>query len=89
MWLQDRLDTFKADFEGRNAPPGVVEVMQQATAALGASRQAARALPSRRLHAGVFRCLTQRGRSFDWRISRARGASILAIRLSTLTIAAN
>jgi peroxiredoxin len=44
MSLQDRLDAFKADFEGRTAPPAVVQVMQRATAALIASGQAAQAL---------------------------------------------
>jgi peroxiredoxin len=44
MSLQDRLDAFKADFEGRKAPPGVVEVARRATAALVASGQAGRAL---------------------------------------------
>jgi len=44
MSLQDRLDAFKADFEGRKAPAKAVEVMHRATAALIASGQAGRAL---------------------------------------------
>jgi peroxiredoxin len=44
MPLQDQLDAFKADFEGRRAPPAVVAVMHRATAALAASGQADRAL---------------------------------------------
>jgi len=47
MALQDRLDAFKADFEGgkppRNVPPEVVAIMHRATAELTASGQAARA----------------------------------------------
>jgi hypothetical protein len=59
MSLQDSLDTFKADFEGRKTPPGVVEVIQQATAALSVSRQAARALQVG-AHGPAFYALTQR-----------------------------
>ncbi len=44
MSLQDHLDAFKADFEGRKAPPEVVAAMHRATAALTASGQADRAL---------------------------------------------
>ena len=44
MSLQDRLDAFKADFEGKKAPREVVAVMHKATADLIASGQAARAL---------------------------------------------
>lgn len=44
MSLQDRLDAFKADFEGTKAPPEVVSVMHRATAELAASGQAQRAL---------------------------------------------
>jgi peroxiredoxin len=44
MSLQERLDAFKADFEGTKAPPAVVAVMQRATADLIASGQAGRAL---------------------------------------------
>ena len=40
MSLQDRLDAFKADFEGRKAPANVVEIMHKATADLIASGQA-------------------------------------------------
>ena len=47
MTLQDRLDAFKADFEGGkppyNAPAEVIAVMHRATAELVASGQAARA----------------------------------------------
>ena len=46
MNLQDRLDAFKADFEGGkppyNVPPAVVAIMHRATAELIASGQAAR-----------------------------------------------
>jgi peroxiredoxin len=44
MSLQDKLDAFKADFEGRKAPANVVEIMHKATANLIASGQADRAL---------------------------------------------
>jgi peroxiredoxin len=44
MSLQDKLDAFKADFEGNKAPPQVVAVMHRATADLIASGQAERAL---------------------------------------------
>lgn len=48
MSLQDRLDAFKADFEGGkppyNAPPQVIATMHRATAELIASGQAGRAL---------------------------------------------
>ncbi|WP_113889012.1 peroxiredoxin-like family protein [Roseiarcus fermentans] len=44
MSLQDKLDAFKADFEGKKAPPHVVAVMHKATADLIASGQAERAL---------------------------------------------
>ena len=44
MSLQDKLDAFKADFEGNKAPPQVVAVMHKATADLIASGQAERAL---------------------------------------------
>lgn len=44
MSLQDRLDAFKADFEGNKAPPEVVAVMRRATADLIASGKATRAL---------------------------------------------
>jgi peroxiredoxin len=44
MSLQDKLDAFKADFEGNKAPPQVVAVMRKATADLVASRQAERAV---------------------------------------------
>jgi peroxiredoxin len=44
MSLQDRLDAFKADFEGNKAPPHVVAVMHKATADLIATGQAERAL---------------------------------------------
>ena len=44
MSLQDKLDAFKADFEGKKAPPNVVAIMHKATADLIASGQAARAL---------------------------------------------
>lgn len=46
MSLQDRLDAFKADFEGKKAPPEVVATMHKATADLIASGQADRALKS-------------------------------------------
>ena len=44
MSLQDKLDAFKADFEGKKAPREVVAVMHKATADLIASGQAARTL---------------------------------------------
>ena len=44
MSLQDKLDAFKADFEGKKAPPEVVSVMHKATADLIASGQAERTL---------------------------------------------
>ncbi len=44
MSLQDKLDAFKAEFEGKKAPPAVVAVMHKATADLIASGQADRAL---------------------------------------------
>ncbi|MGH8516966.1 MAG: peroxiredoxin-like family protein [Panacagrimonas sp.] len=44
MSLQDRLDAFKADFEGNKAPPEAVAIMHRATAELAASGQAQRAL---------------------------------------------
>jgi peroxiredoxin len=44
MPLQDKLDAFRADFEGNKAPPQVVAVMRKATADLIASGQAERAL---------------------------------------------
>jgi peroxiredoxin len=46
MSLQDKLDAFKADFEGNKAPADVVAVMRKATADLIASGQADRALKS-------------------------------------------
>src|SRR5271170_591926 len=44
MSLQDKLDAFKADFEGNKAPKQVVAVMHKATTDLIASGQAERAL---------------------------------------------
>ena len=44
MSLQDRLDAFKADFEGTKVPPEVVSVMHRATGELAASGQVQRAL---------------------------------------------
>jgi peroxiredoxin len=44
MSLQNRLDAFKADFEGTKVPSEVVAVMHRATAELTASGQAQRAL---------------------------------------------
>jgi peroxiredoxin len=44
MSLQDKLDAFKADFEGHKAPPEAVAVMDKATADLIASGQADRAV---------------------------------------------
>ncbi len=44
MSLQDKLDAFKADFEGNKAPPHVVAIMHKATADLIATGQADRAL---------------------------------------------
>lgn len=44
MSLQDKLDAFKADFEGSKAPPAVVAAFHKATAELIASGQAGRAL---------------------------------------------
>ena len=44
MSLQDKLDAFKADFEGNKAPPHVVAIMHKATADLIATGQAERAL---------------------------------------------
>ena len=44
MSLQEKLDAFKADFEGKKAPPEVIAVMHKATADLIASGQADRAL---------------------------------------------
>lgn len=44
MTLQDRLDAFKADFEGKQAPRDVVAILHKATAELIESRQAERAL---------------------------------------------
>ena len=44
MSLQDKLDAFKADFEGKKAPREVVAVMHKATADLIASGQAERTL---------------------------------------------
>lgn len=44
MTLQAKLDAFKADFEGNQAPPEVVAIMHRATAELTASGQAERAL---------------------------------------------
>jgi hypothetical protein len=44
MSLQEKLDAFKADFEGKKAPPHVVGIMHKATADLIASGQADRAL---------------------------------------------
>ena len=44
MSLQDKLDAFKADFEGKHAPPAVVATFHKTTADLIASRQAERAL---------------------------------------------
>jgi peroxiredoxin len=44
MSLQDKLDAFKADFEGKQAPPAVVAAFHQATADLIASKQAEGAL---------------------------------------------
>src|SRR5271154_3341835 len=43
MSLQDKLDAFKADFEGKKAPPHVVAIMHKATADLIATGQADRA----------------------------------------------
>ena len=39
MSLQDKLDAFKADFEGKQVPPAVAAILQTATAELVASRQ--------------------------------------------------
>jgi peroxiredoxin len=44
MSLQDKLDAFKADFEGIKAPPAVVAVFHRATADLIKTGQAERAL---------------------------------------------
>jgi peroxiredoxin len=44
MSLQEKLDAFKADFEGKKAPPHVVAIMHKATGDLIASGQADRAL---------------------------------------------
>lgn len=44
MSLQQRLDAFKADFEGKQAPAAVVEIMHRATADLIATGQAERTL---------------------------------------------
>lgn len=44
MLLQERLDTFKADFEGNQAPASAVAIMHRATEQLIASGQAQRAL---------------------------------------------
>ncbi len=44
MSLQDKLDTFKADFEGNKGPPEVVAIMRKATADLIASGRAEKAL---------------------------------------------
>ena len=44
MSLQDKLDAFKSDFEGKKAPREVVAVMHKATADLIASGQAERTL---------------------------------------------
>ena len=44
MSLQDKLDVFKADFEGNKAPPAIVAVMRRATQELIDSGQADRAL---------------------------------------------
>jgi thiol-disulfide isomerase/thioredoxin len=44
MSLQEKLDAFKADFEGKKAPPEVVAIMHKATADFIASGQADRAL---------------------------------------------
>jgi peroxiredoxin len=53
MSLQDRLDAFKADFEGNKAPPEAVAALHKATAELIASGQAERALKAGD-HAPVF-----------------------------------
>jgi peroxiredoxin len=42
--LQDKLDAFKAEFEGSQAPPAAVAIMHKATADLIAAGQAERAL---------------------------------------------
>lgn len=44
MKLQDKLDAFKANFEGKVAPPHVVEIFHRTTAELVATGQAERAL---------------------------------------------
>jgi len=44
MSLQDRLDAFRAEFEGKQAPPQVVAAMHKATENLIATRQAERTL---------------------------------------------
>ena len=44
MSLQEKLDAFKADFEGKKVPRDVVDIMHKATADLIASGQAERAL---------------------------------------------
>ena len=44
MSLQEKMDAFKADFEGTKAPSAVVAVMHRATADLVASGQADGAL---------------------------------------------
>ena len=44
MSLQNKLDSFKADFEATKAPPAAVAVFHRATAELIASRQAESAL---------------------------------------------
>ena len=72
MSLQDKLDAFKADFEGNKAPPQVVAVMHKATADLIASGQAERALKAG-ASAPNLRCPMRTGRSCAPLVSCKRG----------------
>ena len=61
MSLQEKLDAFKADFEGNKAPPAIVAVMRRATQELIDSGQADRALKAGG-RAPVFSLLDAQGK---------------------------
>ena len=76
MSLQDKLDAFKADFEGTKAPPAVVAVFHKATRELIASRQAERALKVGD-RAPLFRLPDEQGAMIDSTRLLARGPLVV------------
>lgn len=76
MSLQQKLDAFKAEFEGKKAPPEVVAVFHKSTAELIASGQAARALKVGD-RAPVFRLPNSEGSTVDSSELLAKGPLVL------------